>query len=184
MKKLVSVLFVVLFAFTFVNAQSKMALGVGANLALPMGGTFGNEPGMGFGGGAQFEYMLSPNISGTVSATYLMFGEKDLAGTRKISYSIIPIQAGAKYYFGNFYGLAETGINLLSLKVDVPARTFMGVTIPGSSTSSSTSEFGFGFGAGYVLPMGKNSLDISAKYQNYASSTAAINIGVAYKFGF
>ena len=182
MKKLVSVLFVVLFAFTFVNAQSKMALGVGANLALPMG-TFGDVAGMGFGGGAQFEYMLSPNISGTVSATYLMFGEKDFLDI-KYSYSIIPIQAGAKYYFGNFYGLAETGINLLSLKVDVPARTFMGVTIPGSSTSSSTSEFGFGFGAGYVLPMGKNSLDISAKYQNYASSTAAINIGVAYKFGF
>lgn len=182
MKKLFSVLFVVLFAFTFVNAQSKMALGVGANLALPMG-TFNDIAGMGFGGGAQFEYMLSPNISGTVSATYLMFGEKDLAGIAKYSYSIIPIQAGAKYYFGNFYGLAEIGINLVSLSVDIPARTFMGVTIPGSSASSSASEFGFGFGAGYVLPMGKNSLDISAKYQNYASSTAAINIGVAYKFG-
>jgi hypothetical protein len=183
MKKLLSVLFIVLFAFTFVNAQSKMAVGVGGNLALPMG-TFGDVAGMGFGGGAQFEYSFAPNIAGTVSASYLMFGEKELSGFGKYSYSIIPIHAGAKYYFGSIYTSAEVGMNMISLKIDIPARTLFGVTIPGTSSSTSTSEFGFAVGAGYVLPMGKNALDLSVKYQNYASSTAAINVGVAYKFGF
>lgn len=182
MKKLFSTIFVVLFALSFVNAQSKMAVGVGANLALPMG-SFGDIAGMGFGGGAQFEYSFAPNITGTVSATYLMFGEKELTGVGKYSYSIIPIHVGAKYHFGSFYTSAETGMNMVSAKVEIPPRTIFGVTIPGSSATSSSSEFGFGVGAGYVLPMGKNSLDISVKYQNYASSTAAINVGVAYKFG-
>ncbi|MCS7052590.1 MAG: porin family protein [Ignavibacterium sp.] len=183
MKKLFSVLFLVLFALTFANAQSKMAVGVGGNLALPMG-SFGDVAGMGFGGGAQFEYSFAPNIVGTVSATYLMFGEKELSGFGKYSYSIIPIHAGAKYLFGNFYTSAETGMNMISLKVDIPARRIGTVTIPGASSTSSTSEFGFAVGAGYILQMGKNALDLSVKYQNYASSTAAINVGVAYKFGF
>lgn len=182
MKKLFSVLFVVLFAFTFANAQSKMAVGVGGNLALPMG-TFGDVAGMGFGGGASFQYSFSENIVSTATVTYLMFGEKDLSGIGKYSYSIIPIHVGAKYYFGSFYTSAETGMNLISLTVDIPARTLFGVTIPGSSSSTSSSEFGFAVGAGYELPMGKNALDLSVKYQNYASSTAAINVGVAYKFG-
>lgn len=183
MKKLFSVLFIVLFAFAFVNAQSKMAISVGGNLALPMG-TFGDVAGMGFGGGAQFEYQFAPNISGTVTATYLMFGEKELRGFGKYSYSIIPIHAGAKYYFGSLYSSAEVGMNMVSLSLDIPSRTIGSITIPGSSSSTSTSEFGFAVGAGYVLQMGKNALDLSVKYQNYASSTAAINLGVAYKFGF
>ncbi len=57
MKKLFGLLFVVLFAFSFTNAQSKMAVSVGANLGLPMG-TFGDVANMGFGGGAKFEYQL------------------------------------------------------------------------------------------------------------------------------
>ncbi|MCX7611480.1 MAG: outer membrane beta-barrel protein [Ignavibacterium sp.] len=183
MKKLFSVLFIVLFALTFAHAQSKMAVGVGGNLALPMG-SFGDVAGMGFGGGATFEYSFSENIVSTATVTYLMFGEKDLSGIGKYSYSIIPIHVGAKYFFGSFYTSAETGMNMVSLKLEIPARRIGTVTIPGASSTSSTSEFGFAVGAGYILQMGKNALDLSVKYQNYASSTAAINVGVAYKFGF
>lgn len=183
MKKLFAVLFVALFAFSFANAQSKMAVGVGGNLALPMG-SFGDVSSMGFGGGAKFEYVLQSNLHLTASAQYLMFGAKDdIVG---VDWSIIPILAGAKYYFGqNFYSMAEVGMNFWSTTVKIPAIVVGGITIrPASEESVSDSDFGFAAGVGYELPMGKNALDLSVKYQSYASSTTAINFGVAYKFGF
>jgi len=177
MKKLFALLFVALFAFSFANAQSKMSVGVGGNLALPMG-SFGDAANMGFGGGAKFEYALQSNLHLTVSAQYLMFGAKDdIVG---VEWSIIPILAGAKYYFGqNFYSMAEVGMNFWNSKATITLPFFGKTTV-----ETSGSDFGFAVGAGYELPMGKNALDLSVKYQSYASSTTAINFGVAYKFGF
>lgn len=176
MKKTISILFVVLFAFA-INAQSKMSVGVGGNLALPMG-SFGDAANMGFGGGAKFEYTLQSNLHLTASAQYLMFGAKDdIVG---VEWSIIPILAGAKYYFGqNFYSMAEVGMNLYNTKATINLPFFGKTTVEASG-----SDFGFAGGVGYELPMGKNALDLSVKYQSYASSTTAINVGVAYKFGF
>lgn len=176
MKKFFSVIFIVLFTFTFVNAQSKMAVGVGGNLALPMG-TFGDVANMGFGGGAKFEYVLQSNLHLTGSVQYLMFGAKDdVVG---VEWSIIPVLAGAKYYFNkNVYTMGEVGMNFWNTKA-----TIIFPIIGKTTVEASDSDFGFAAGAGYELPMGKNALDFSVKYQVYASSTAAINLGVAYKFG-
>lgn len=161
MKKLFSLLFASLLMFSLANAQGKMAVGVGGNVALPMG-TFGDIAKMGFGGGANFEYEVSPGLNATASAQYLMFGVKS---TGEGSYKVIPILAGAKYSFGrDLFGFVETGLNLWP-----------------SSTSSP--EFGYAAGVGYSLPMGGANLDFSVKFQTYASSTSAINLGVAYKFG-
>ena len=177
MKKLFSVLFVVLFAFTFANAQSKMAVSVGGNLAFPMG-SFGDVANMGFGGGAKFEYALQSNLHLTASVQYLMFAKKDdIVG---VEWSIIPVLAGAKYYFGNnFYTMAEVGMNFWNTKATITFPIIGKITV-----EESGSDFGFAGGAGYELPMGKNSLDLSVKFQSYASETTAINLGVAYKFGF
>ncbi len=112
-----------------------------------------------------------------------MFGAKDdIVG---VEWSIIPILAGAKYYFGpNFYAMAELGMNFWSTTVKVPAIVVGGITVrPAGEVSGSGSDFGYAAGAGYELPMGKNALDISFKFQSYASSTTSINLGVAYKFG-
>jgi hypothetical protein len=151
-----------------------MAISVGANLALPMG-TFGDAANMGFGGGAKFEYALQSNLYLTGSAQYLMFAAKDdVVG---VEWSIIPVLAGAKYYFGNnFYAFSEVGMNFWNTKATI---TFFGSSI---TAEESDSDFGFAGGAGYELPMGNNALDLSVKFQYYASSTTAINIGVAYKF--
>ena len=176
MKKLI-VLFVVFFAFSFVNAQK---IGVGAALALPMG-SFGDVAGVGFGGGAKFEMPLAPQIVGTASVTYLMFGEKEIAGLAKYSYSIIPIFIGAKYLAGGgLYGSVETGINMVSLKSTTqPLNLGFGMVIPGGETTVSSSEFGFALGAGYEM----GALDFYAKFHQYASSTASLTVGAYYRFG-
>ena len=182
MKKFLAVFFALIIFAGFSNSQSKMALGVGGNLALPMG-SFGDVAKLGFGGGAKFEYELQPNINLTGSAQYLMFGAKDdIVG---VDWSIIPILVGGKYYFSpGVYGMAELGMNFWSTKVKTPEIRVGGVVVvPSQEVSSSGSDFGFAFGAGYELPVGKSGvLDLSAKFQQYASSTSAINIGVAYKF--
>lgn len=54
MKKLFLLLFASFLMFSLANAQSKLAVGVGGNVVLPMG-TFGDVAGMRFGGGANFE---------------------------------------------------------------------------------------------------------------------------------
>lgn len=172
MKSFIAVFIAVILFVGYSNAQTKMALSVGGNVALPMG-SFGDVAKVGFGGGAKFEYEIQPNINLTGSAQYLMFGKKDdLVG---VEWSIIPILVGGKYFFSpGVYGMAELGMNFWSTKVKLP---FFG------EVSSSGSDFGFAFGAGYEMAMGKSgALDISAKYQQYASSTGAINFGVAYKF--
>ncbi len=133
---------------------------------------------MGFGGGAKFEYALQSNLHLTGSAQYLMFAAKDdIVGVER---SIIPVIAGAKYYFGNsFYAMGEVGMNFWNTKATITLPFFGKTTVEASG-----SDFGFAVGAGYELPMGKNSLDLSVKFQSYASETTAINLGVAYKFGF
>lgn len=181
MKKLF-VLIAFLFAFNFANAQ-QMALGVGANVFMPMG-TFGDVVGTGFGGNAKFEYKLQPGLHLTGAVGYLTFSEKEEGFGWQ--YSVIPVLAGAKYYFSKtmpFYGMAEVGMNFASITVKIPSYVIGGVTYGGGEVSESGSEFGFNFGAGYELPLGKAALDIYAKYQTFEADANGINIGVAYKFG-
>lgn len=182
MKSFIAVFITVILFVGYSNSQTKMALSVGGNVALPMG-SFGDVAKVGFGGGAKFEYELQPNIMLTGSAQYLMFSAKDdIVG---VDWSIIPILVGGKYFFSpGVYGMAELGMNFWSTKFKTPEIRVGGVVVvPAQEVSSSGSDFGFAFGAGYEMAMGKSgALDISAKYQQYASSTGAINFGVAYKF--
>lgn len=149
--------------FSLANAQSKMAVGVGGNVVLPIG-TFGDVAGMRFGGGANFEYEVSPGLNATASAQYLKFGKKS------IGLSIIPIFAEAKYSFGGgLFGFVKTGLNLLSLTE--------------KNSNGTSSEFGYAAGVGYSLTMDSTNIDVSVKFQTYASSISTIDLGVAYKFG-
>jgi hypothetical protein len=162
----------------FVSAQSQW-ISVGGNLALPMG-SFGDVANVGFGGTATYERSFAPNIVGEVYAGYLSFGGKEVFGV-KYSSSMIPIMAGAKYYFQpgkGLYANALLGVHLFSQ--DIPAQTIFGVTVGGGSASST--EFSFGVGAGYEMPMGKNALDLNAHFM-IVSDANYIGARVAYKFG-
>jgi opacity protein-like surface antigen len=170
MKK-VLVTLVVLFLFAGISqAQNKMWLNIGGNVALPMG-TFGDQAGTGFGGSAQFEMQFMPQLLGTGSIGYLTWGGKDvtqLGGTWSYSFSAVPVLVGAKYYFmpsGGFYGQAQIGIYFFSTTVDVPGYSIAGVTYGGGSQSESSSDFALSIGAGYELPLSpKLTLDLGLAF--------------------
>ncbi len=167
MKQLLSVIVLTVLLAGFINAQSKMALGVQAGIALPMG-DFGDGFDMGFGGIANFAYHINPNRDVTASAGYLTWGAKE----GDVTFSSIPVLVGARYFFGkdkfNPYLAGELGIHFST--VDVPE-----VVIPGFGTigggSDSGSDFGFGVGAGFLYQLSpKLDLDVNAKFNSIATS--------------
>ncbi len=179
MKQLLSVMLLAVLFTGFINAQSQW-ISIGGNIALPMG-DFADVANLGFGGTATYERSFTPNIVGQIYAGYLTFGGEDIPGTSdSYSSSMIPIMAGAKYFFQpgkGLYANAQLGVHLFSF--DTPEYEFFGVTYGGSETST---EFSLGLGAGYEMPMGKNALDISASF-NIVSDANYIGARIAYKFG-
>jgi hypothetical protein len=176
MKQLLSVLLLAVLFTGFINAQGKMAVGIQAGIALPMG-DFGDGYDMGFGGQGIFVYHINPNLDITGSAGYLTWGGKE----GDYTFSSIPILAGVRYYFGkdkfNPYVAGELGMHFYTF--DVPE-----VVIPGYGTigggSESSSNFGFGFGAGFLYQLSpKLDLDVNAKYNSISGDGGSSNyIGI------
>jgi len=188
MKKVLFVLLTLLFIAGTTQGQGKgkMALSIGADVAIPMGDfTDAADLGTGFGGTAKFEYGVSKNlvIMGTVG--YLTWSGSEVSySSYKITTSIsaIPVFAGVKYYFGKttFYAMGELGLHFMSFDVDVAGVPGL---YSGGSGSTSESEFGFGFGAGYEIKVGKSgAVDLCAKYVIAASDFSFVDIRVGYKF--
>jgi hypothetical protein len=178
MKKALSLLIVLVLFAGFTNAQSKITLGVGGSLALPMG-TFGDVVSMGFGGLVHGEMGFGTMV-GTASVGYLTFGGKDVVGY-KSSWSAIPILVGTKYSFApGFYGSVEAGLNMVTVEATTPEIKFGSVVVyPSQTVSTSSTEFGYALGVGYQLA----AFDISLKYQTMASSANFIGVNVLYCFG-
>ena len=170
MKQLLFVLFLTVLCTSFINAQGKMAVGVQAGVAIPMG-DFGDGYKMGFGGTGTFAYHVNPMVDVTASVGYLTWSGKDA----DFKFNSIPVLVGARYYFGQGkfhpYVAGELGMHFTT--VDVPS-----VTIPGFGTfgggSASDSFFGFGAGAGFLYQLGpKLDLDVNAKFSSISSSGSA-----------
>ncbi|MCK9424513.1 MAG: hypothetical protein M0Q21_00585 [Ignavibacteriaceae bacterium] len=192
MKKALSLLIVLVLFAGFTNGQSKITLGVGGTVALPMG-TFADASSMGFGGLVRGE-MGFGTIVGTASLGYLSFPGKDISEdqgsgvttTYSTSFSAIPILVGAKYSFApGFYGSLEAGLNMLSWEAKWETKVG-GVVYPAGSGSTTGSEtkFGFALGVGYQM----SPFDISLKYQNLGTPEGGdalnfIGVNVLYCFG-
>ncbi|MEO8400141.1 MAG: hypothetical protein ABI550_10090, partial [Ignavibacteriaceae bacterium] len=120
MKKLLVVLFAVLLFGSISYSQTPpMSIGVGANLALPIG-NFSDVAGTGFGVTGTFEMKFLPNFTGTGTIGYIKWGGKDFPNF-SYSYSGIPILVGGKYYFTPVtpvYGMAQIGFTILSASYD------------------------------------------------------------------
>lgn len=158
MKKAVFILLVLFLFIGNLNAQEgKMHAGAQVGISLPMG-SFGDIANMGFGFAGNFFYGINNNIDVTGSIGYISWG----TDFDEISYSNIPILAGARYYFQKSqftpYGLAELGMNLFS--IDLPEYEIFGQTYGGSE---STSEFGLNIGGGFLYNLGNMDLDVNAK---------------------
>ena len=170
MKQLFFVLFLTVLCTSFINAQGKMAVGVQAGVAIPMG-DFGDGYKMGFGGTGTFAYHVNPMLDVTGSVGYLTWSGKDA----DFKFNSIPVLAGVRYYFGQGkfhpYVAGELGMHFTT--VDVPTYTIPGFGTFGGG-SASDSFFGFGAGAGFLYQLGpKLDLDVNAKFSSISSSGSA-----------
>ncbi|HYF69989.1 MAG TPA: outer membrane beta-barrel protein [Ohtaekwangia sp.] len=153
--------------FVVVSSMAQGRFSVGAELALPQG-DINDAIGAGFGVTARYEAPINDNLSWMGTAGFLTFGEKDDSGVKA---TIIPINAGIKYYFNGesftgFYGGAELGLNFASVKIDAIDET------------DSETKFGFAPQIGYHLPV----IDISLRY-SIIDDIDYLGLRVAYVFG-
>jgi hypothetical protein len=162
---------------------------VGAELALPMG-DFGDQSNLGFGGSLRYEYPMGDNLGLCLTAGYITFSGKSIddgfGGTYKFSNSMIPIQAGLKYYFSEqqdgFYGMVNLGVHSFKSKYTVPGYSFLGVTVPGYDVSASTTNLSYAPEIGYHLA----NADFGVRYQiisTTGATTSYVGIRIAYVFG-
>lgn len=189
MKKLVaiaSVLVLVAFAFSSASAQGKLGLNIGGNALLPIG-TFSDAASFGFGADAQLEYNITPMAAVFFKTGFYLWPGKTIAGFELPNVKGMPIMVGGRYYFMpegklRVYGQAELGLFLGF--VSTSEQKFGNiVVVPASSTT--TTDFAFAPVFGIVLPAGKGSVDISARYFHIASSGSSLgSIGarVGYMF--
>lgn len=151
---------------------------LGLEAALPMG-DFGDNAGTGFGASLRYEHPLADKLGLTGTVGYITFGKKtvDLGPFGKYEYknSMIPVQAGLKYYFQEaqegFYVMAELGVHVFSAKVTVPSYTLLGTTIPESSSTDSKTNLSYAPEIGYHLA----NLDFGVRYQLFSYETTVSN---------
>ena len=152
---------------TTAMAQDKQ-LSLGLDLSLPMG-DFGDAYSLGVGPAAGFELPVGDNIGITAQLSYqILLVKSDLSDFIK-SASMVPIQAGVKYYFMDqqegFYGHGQVGVHMASVKTE--DFTFLGVTVPGETTSST--NFSWAIGAGYQM----EKFDIGLRYNSISPDSDA-----------
>jgi len=186
MKKALFILFALFFATSTINSQTgKMAVGGQAGISLPMG-DFGDAANLGFGFLGNFFYGVTNDIDLTGSIGYFTWGGDVPSGSNAdVSFSDVPVIAGARYYFQRQaftpYGVAELGLHFFSGGVDFSyVDPFTGQTVSSSADNSST-EFGLGLGGGFLYDLGNMTLDVNAKI-NIVSDANHISVmaGIRY----
>ncbi len=162
-------------------AQSPQ-LSFGADIGLPIG-DFGDVASLIIGPSVGFELPVGDNLGVTAQLGYGIVSLKDDNPFIK-SYSMIPVQVGAKYYFmeqqEGFYGHAQVGIHSTTVKTEDIVTPIL--TIPGTSTSNT--NLSWAIGAGYQM----EKLDIGLRYNSItpdsdlegAKSSSYIALRVAY----
>jgi opacity protein-like surface antigen len=150
-----------------VYGQGKISFGAGGELALPMG-DFKDAYNTGFGGTGSIFYHYMPQMDLLLNAGYITFG----SDIDDVSFSVIPIQAGAKYFIvpeGGLYAGALLGVHMAKAKF--------------GDDSESKTKFSFAPMLGYQYPLGPSmKLDISGRYQvvsdaNYFGVRLGLNFG-------
>jgi hypothetical protein len=135
--------------------DKKIGIGVEGQFLLPLG-DLGDFTGPLIGPIVRFGYRVTPPLELTARTGYLFGLSKDTGGI-STSLSIIPIWAGARYFFmdpyAGLYGAAELALNLGSSKVE-----FLG-----QSQSTGATRIGFNIGAGYVISK-ELPIDIRAQF--------------------
>lgn len=167
---------------TSLLAQSKQ-LSIGADVMLPQG-DFSKEFSLGVGPSVGFELPVGDKIGITIQAGYNILMLKDEIKEVLDGATMIPAQAGLKYYFqesqNGFYGHAQVGVHSFTEKFKENALFGL------SEESESKTNLSFGFGVGYQL----SKFDFGARYNivtagesegsEEAESLSYIGVRIAY----
>lgn len=166
-------------------AQHQIAVGAGVDLMLPVG-SFADNWGMGIGGTAELDYLLSSHTSLTGKLGYLTWSGKDLPSGISATYGGVPFLVGVKYYPHLFvsqsggpgiraYGHLELGLMFGSVSLTGTSRGYTG------SISGSTTDFTIVPSLGVEIPAGsKGAVDLSVRYFDI-SKKSSIGFRAGYK---
>lgn len=141
------------------------AFSVGGELAIPTFGLYS----IGTGVSAKFEMpVVSPvSFSLTGGFTSVFYKGNPLGeGNTPAAALFAPVKAGLKYYLiQNVYAEGEAGsaIELNHERNDL---------------------FAFSFGLGFIIPEGKNGVDIGFRYEDWQGQLRQTALRVAYRFGW
>lgn len=161
-------------------------ISVAADFALP------NWEGvsLGYGVSAGYELDLGDNLGATAQIGYLIMGIDGEFDDFIKSYSMIPIQVGAKYYLDSktsgLYGHVQLGVHSVSVttpEIIIPAIPGFSDEIVFPEETITDSQTSFAVGAGYII---NESLDVALRYNvltSEAGSDGYIGIRVGYTIG-
>ena len=178
------IIFIALMIVGFITAQNVQAqqgefkINPGLEVGMPMG-DFSDVNSIGFGVTAKGYYGISDEGAIGLTLGYLTFGGKTVQGNKMKSTDIIPIMAGYRHHFDQFYGEAQLGF--ASVKQAIPfGNPYVGNPYVGNISVSST-EFSWALGVGYMF----NNFDAGIRYQSIqtsGSSSGWIGLRVGYSF--
>jgi len=169
MKNFYLILLVALNLSTSLFAQ-KPGISIGGNVYFPVG-DWAEFYSIGYGGSVTYEHPLGRNIAGVIYSGYTYFGGE----TEGFSWTMVPLLAGAKFYFTpeqDVYIAGLLGVSFLSAKTDR-----LGVEYTASST-----EFQGNINFGYEVKTSENgAVDISAGFV-YINELSYFGMRLAYIF--
>lgn len=159
-------------------------LGVDMDIAFPLG-NFSDVANAGFGINGNFEYRVNPSWNLLLNIGYIHWGGKSNVTGIDYSYSAVPFQGGAKYYFETasadaprFYLGGLIGFHDMSLRI--PEFYDNGFFF--NSTRSET-EFSLAPLGGLEYGLSNNvSLDVSARYQYVANDFSYFGLRAGLDF--
>ncbi|SMO51950.1 hypothetical protein [Solitalea koreensis] len=147
------------------EAPGKKLFNVGFETGLTVG-NLNDVYGTLFGGSLRYEMPFGAKLSGMLSAGYTSFIPKEDFKDVTDAFGVIPVKAGAKYYFSsNFYGSGELGAGF------------------GTGDNSSTS-FIYSPGIGYAFPVADEKfVDLGLRYEGQ-SVNGETNSFIGLRLGF
>lgn len=152
------------------TAQAQMSVGPGLEIAIPIG-NLSNVANLGIGASGQFQYNLNDNMAVTGTLGYIHF----LTDVDGVSFGMIPLQAGFKYYFsGGLYAMGQVGLHF--------ARSSYSAL--GTSYSNTSNDVSLGIGAGYELALGNMKLDLAGRFQLISDANyLGLRAGLVFPIG-